>query len=732
MYLFDDDFHIENGHQKPIYAFDRFLDETIEAFERPKYYKTPQAVDLEKRGWKTWLRTLAPKNFRKPFADAHIEYWNVVWKLLHKKALNIPLTTREYTILYFVARGYGKSTNGEMTSIAEPAIVGYGNGLYLSDTDSMAEEHLYNVVEIIEYGQIEQFYPKLAKPKIKDITGAQAEFTKQAIITEGNWSLMAKGLRGNVRGARKGNLRFTSIFADDIDRLDESILMTEKKKRNIARSILPAGDTKMMFFFLQNVIGENSIANQVNEGKTDILSENIQIGGKGKPIKAFKEIEIKSYTDENGNIRHKIVRCIPNWEHFDVGEAKKFLAQSGKEAFLAEYQHEFDTRKGKVIFNFNRNAHVITWDMFEKVFGKRYIPEDWLCVCGSDIGYTDKSLSAWSYTATAAKNTKLPGKLFTYRGRTFTRKSIGFQMLEFWKDMFPKPEIGKMHFEATMNFGIYPELFRKLYLDPKIRPYLKDYKYNPEKLQFSHKTFKLEPFFASQIVSFQISHEKSGELLTIQENYGVPFRKIENFGKADGVTQWNDLLECDHTQPHPFLDDVFIEDDRQFINEFGDHVNLAQAQMLDENGDVITGFWKIGCPNLFYIVDTAQYKTALDDRGLKTHLENTAKWKYIEQVESESGYKEEVPQKKDSDTCDSERANYSLFGAGAKELTKTEAFDLYLLHNKPHLLQENINALSNEKLVFAELERQEELEQFEKEIYEDEIVKPKGTDFLDF
>jgi hypothetical protein len=682
-------------------AFNNLLDDFTRKLESPRIVKTPQAIELEALGPFVWLKTLFPRSFRQPFSDCGKQYWRVMWRILYKRWNRMPLTVKEYSIMAFFARGLGKSTHGEATSIAEGGIVGEGYDLYLSDTDDMAEEHLYNIAELINQGQVEQFYPLLAKPKINLLTGEQAEFSKRTLITEANWSVTAKGLRGNVRGSRKANLRFTMVFGDDIDRLDESLVVVEKKKRNLTRSVLGAGTTQMQFVFLQNIIEETSIANQIWERKTDMFSERTVIGG--KPVKAFEEIKVRSFTDKEGALRHEITHCTPHWPYFDLEAAKKFLAQAGKEAFFAEYQHEFDLKKDKVVPNFNRKAQVISWSMFAKEFGTRYIPSHWTRRCAADIGYTEKSNAAWSFVATSAFNEKLPNKRFMYKGMTFVNESIDKQMLRIWKSAFPDRETGREYFEFEVNFGLYPSLFRLLFLDPKCRPYLEDYTYDPEYMQWRHPRYGLEHFFDSKVETFHLSHEKSGEVLTINEMYGLPVTKIEHFGSEDGVSQWNQLCAVDPTTKNPFHEDEKITD--------------------DETGEQI---WAIGCPELFYIVDDEQYIEGLkNDLGLKKHIENVAKWKYVRQNITEQGVTEAKPMKMEGgDTCDSERAVYVTFGAQALGLTSREAFARHIHANHKHLSPESIQALPPDARGFAEIEREEVKESWEKG--NSDIVMPKG------
>jgi len=377
-------------------------------FSRAGVAGVPKGKALESQGWEVWLKTLAPTSFTAPFSQEHVEFWDLYWDVLHRQKKGEIIPAEERAIMLPLGRGNAKSTIAEMAAIAEGCILGEGFALYLSDSQLLAEEHLYSVKAILENGIFDKYYPEMASTEMQSSVQSKSKYTQDTIITnKGKWGMTARGLTANVRGGRIGTLRFTLVINDDVDNLTDSLMVIEKKKRIISRTVFPAMAKTGKTIFAQNLITQNSLASQIINRKTDILSERTIIGGKA--VKAFKELELEQDFGMDGVPKWKIKNAIPTWEYFNIEDARSFLAMSGKEAFLAEYQHEFDEKRGKVIPNYNEDAQVITWSMFEKIFGLRSIPKHWKAACGLDVGYSDgmhPHYSAWAFVAVSALNSK--------------------------------------------------------------------------------------------------------------------------------------------------------------------------------------------------------------------------------------------------------------------------------------------------------------------------------------
>jgi hypothetical protein len=375
------------------------------------------------------------------------------------------------------------------------------------------------------------------------------------------------------------------------------LAVSENKLRLITSSILPVQARKNVTIDIsQNLISEHSVVNKIYTGKTDALANRTVIG----VANAFETLHIDSGIDETGKMRHKILETsVPSWAGLDIARAQKFLDNSGLETFLAEYQNEFNQFKsGKVIPEYDERTQIITWSEFENRFGTRKIPRHWKVGVGLDVGYSEglyPHYSSWSFIATASMNSGMPGTLFVYRSRTFKGTSIDDQA------------------EAVKA---------DLYVDKDGNNYERD----------------------EMVVSWQMSHERTGEMLTLWQKYDLPFGKFKHYKAEDGVAQWRHMSRANKTKPHPFKEDT-------------------------QNDD---GTWVLGCPSMFYIVDDDQILFAQDDRGMKLLREQVSSWEYVPVKLTETGQTQQKPSKVGDDVCDSLKSVICWWGQEATPLSKEE------------------------------------------------------------
>lgn len=458
-------------------------------------------LDTIECDWRTWLTTVGPKTFTREFSPFQVEYWNWYWRVTQKRRARIPLDDDELVALALWGRGLAKSSNVEWSAIGEGALIGTGYVLYVSGTQEQAEEHVTEIQKRLESEAVAKYYPGLGKPKISE-HGNQYGWRQNFLLTESGWAIRPIGLKTSVRGGRVHDLRPTMIIFDDIDEVDDSLTVIERKITRISGSIIPSGTPDTLKLVAQNPIHKNSVVNQIYTRKIDVLSERTTIGGKA--IKSFNNLQIETRQTKDGP-RNIIVTAEPAWEHLDIRAAQRFLNDSGKERFLSEYQHDFSgVDQRRVIPEFDEAVHVITWDQFEAVFGVPYIPYNWLREAGHDIGYTRGHLSSWTFVATSGKNTEYPNLKFVYRGLNFCEPLLDNMAL------------------AVLEM-VSPEERKK-------------------------------------IVRWKMSHEKKGERDTYRMKYGLTFKACE-FGKTDGIPEWRHYLRCDHSQPHPFYDDELLSDE---------------------------------------------------------------------------------------------------------------------------------------------------------------------------
>lgn len=548
-----------------------------------------EADALEAAGWEAWLRTLFPFVFAGDFSDDHARYWTHKWHVLQKLKRKDEVSPAELVTLIILGRGMGKSTMAEVAALMRAAVVGECYLLYVCSTDDQAREHIANIKYLIEHpdSKLAEYYPSLSEPKEQRKGGAET-WNKDTFITKSGAIFRAKGLNSSMRGLRVGTLRPNQIILDDIDDIKDSVAVAQNKLNVIKASILPVVTDNATIDFPQNLITEHSVMNQIYTGISDALTERTVIG----VTKAFTVLDVESNFDESQRIKHVIQpTSTPSWSGFDIKKAQKFLNASGLDTFLAEYQNELSRHKaGKVIPEYNEELQVITWSEFEKVYGSRVIPPTWKAKMGLDIGYSDGQYphwSAWVFVATSAANTPLPNKVFVYRTCSFKATSIDDQ--------------------ATA----------------------------------------VKPMVMEKVETWQMSHERTGEMMTLRQKYGIPFQKFQYYKVEDGVPQWRHLSRADKTKPHPFKEDE-----------------------KDENG-----LYRLGDCTLYYVVDDDQKHHPRDDKGHRLLREQVSAWDYVPVRLTQMGQTAQKPSKVNDDMCDALKGVLALFGPRAAPKTPKEKFD---------------------------------------------------------
>jgi hypothetical protein len=578
------------------------------------------AGELESQGWRAWLQTIWPFWFSEEFSEDHVDFWEWWWSILQRIKNGGRIELWEFVCLLILGRGLGKSASTEAARVMRGAILNKGYSLIISETDDQATEHLGNARLLIEHpdSRLTEFYPGMAIADNADaLKGMPTADRKEMFICKNGYILRAKGLSAKMRGLRVGILRPDDLNLDDIDDVNDSLAVSLNKLRLITSSILPVqARENVTITFSQNLISEHSVLNQILTGKSDALAERKVIG----PTPAFNHLEISSDIDDTGKLRHIIEpSSLPSWSGLDIRRAQKFLNDSGLDTFKAEYQNEFDQfRSGRVIPEYNEKVQIITWSQFESVFGERRIPAHWKIKVGLDVGYSEghyPHYSAWDFFATSGTNSPFPGLRFLYRSRSFKGVSIDDQAVSIQSDLWPD----------------------------------------------------------ERIETWQMSHEKSGEMLTLRQKYNLPFQKFHYYKAEDGVAQWRHLSKADKTKPHPFKDDELTEDG-----------------------------YLLGRPGLYYIVEDGQERIARDDNGLRLFREQVSTWEYVPVKITEQGQTVQKPSKVNDDHCDAAKGTLALFGPGEKGLTKDERIERTL--EEKGLAMADIEPIEDERDKLAKLQ----------------------------
>lgn len=453
------------------------------------------ARELEGKGWRAWLTTLGPRTFTGSFAPFHAAMWDWYWTMTGRRAAGEKLVSDTQVYPAWWSRGYGKSANIEWAAIAEGARVGKGYVLYVSGTQALADGHVASIRERLESEEVGRYYAELSKPMI-GAHGNQYGWRQDFLRTAGGWAVRPIGLDVGVRGGRLGELRPTLIIFDDVDDHKDSFAVVQKKLDTIARSILPAGTPETLILFGQNLIHRNSVANLIHTRKVGLLARRVET----PVVPAFEGLVI----EKRDNL-DTIVAGRPTWADMDIAACQKFLNDSGREAFLAEYQHDFAaTDKERVLPEYNRDLHVISWAQFRAKFHEAHIPQHWHTDLGLDVGFTHEHLSVWTWLATAGANSALPGKRFRFRVMAFDCVGMDEQASAVLRVMRPRHE-------------------------------------------------------AANLRRRRMSHEALSERITLNQKYQLGFRPCKS-AKTAGISEWRHDLRVDKTQAHPFHDDTQLAD----------------------------------------------------------------------------------------------------------------------------------------------------------------------------
>jgi hypothetical protein len=469
------------------------------------YFKQNPGAILEAQGYEPWLKRLGPHSFTRPLAPIQHKFWQWNWPILQKVQEGISLVARETVGFLPWPRETGKSTHVEWACIAEGALLKTGYVIYLSAKLSQAIDHVVAIRDRIESEKVADLYPWLGKPKL-GAHGNKFGWGQEFLMTSGGWAIRPIGADVAARGGKAINIRPTLIVPDDYDELGDSPHVVEHKEHLLTRAILPMGNANTRVLVPQNPIHPNSVINRMLTGVSLALAMRTVFGEinddgsvSSRPIPAVKGLVYEIRQSDEGPFS-EITQGESLWDGITVENWEATLNRVGPDAFKAEYQHSMEINlEDKVLPEYDdRNLllHVITWDMFEKMYGLRRIPPDWPCDLGVDLGYSAQHLSSWSFLARVPEGYPLAGSVFRYRGRNFKSVSVDDQSIAIRADMWPDEHLEKQW----------------------------------------------------------MSHEQLGARLLLARKHGWSFHPCDS-GKESGWNTWRHYLRPDKSQPHPFHQD---------------------------------------------------------------------------------------------------------------------------------------------------------------------------------
>ncbi|MGI9064895.1 MAG: hypothetical protein ACR2HX_00600 [Pyrinomonadaceae bacterium] len=479
--------------------------------------ETLLATRLEAQGWRAWYATIFGQQFVDSLDSAETNHRHhseaIEWHWESRRALLRGERPPNDYFAYFPiwARGNLKTTVARRIMLCDAclsATAGMGGyALIVGGTKKKVGRTASSIESLLHSPALREYYPGLSEVK-RGVLGSSKGWRADFLNTKAGYVFDFAGLDQGMAGANEEDVRPTFIVPDDIDQRIDSPAIAETNFNTFTTEILPMRQGNTLVFFAQNLISRFSVMYRIQTQRERVLTNRKPT----TPVPAVVGLKTE-FRVVNGMGMDIYLSGKVTWRGWDPQRVQDEINTSGLPAFLRECQHEVETDKqGRVIPEYEdvpgRRTHVITWTQFEKKYGARRIPAHWQCESGLDIGYTPEHLTAWTFVATSAANSALPGKKFRYRGLTYTVPLLD-DMAEDVKKMF---------------------------------------------------------WLGERIGRERISHEKKGERMTLNQKHGFNFQSCKS-GKTDGLPQWRHYLNCDKTRPHPFHEDTLLPDGMYSMGE---------------------------------------------------------------------------------------------------------------------------------------------------------------------
>lgn len=287
---------------------------------------TPIADD-----WRGWLRALFPSYVAHPFAPRHERAWAWAW--------DVRLGNDTPPLVACWGRGGAKSTSAELIAVRWGAAKARRYGLYLSNTQDQADDHVSTIASLMETSVVAQHYPHLAD-RLVGKYGQSKGWRRNRLRTSDGFTIDALGMDSARRGAKLDDQRPDFLIIDDVDDGEDSELVTAKKIRLLTRKILPALTHDAAILFIQNKVHDDGLMAQVLDGRADFLGGAIISG----PHPAIVDLEYVG-----SGTTAQIVAGSATWEGQSLAACQAFIQKWGLDAFLAECQHESVARAGRYL-----------------------------------------------------------------------------------------------------------------------------------------------------------------------------------------------------------------------------------------------------------------------------------------------------------------------------------------------------------------------------------------------
>ena len=281
----------------------------------------------------------------------------------------------------------------------------------------------------------------------------------------------------------------------------------------------------------------------------------------GEPQPAFDDVEL--VRDDLLPGAYRIKSASPVWQGFDLAAAEVFLSDSGRAAFMAEYQHRFDVERTEFVLpHYRDEVHVITRSQFEAVYGTREVPARWGSRWFNDWAATKtaKHANVAGRVTISGQNTRVPGVVFLADCMSFAAGTHADDVaVRVLKTLSPRG--------APLGGGSYrpwDSVFGDSFARTNVSEYAGSLTQMLEMARDS-RAHVLRPIVErvlreQKYPQFRGSHEQNNNVLRVyRQVYGLPF-KATNPGADGGVELLNDVMRVDRTRPHQFKEDGRGED----------------------------------------------------------------------------------------------------------------------------------------------------------------------------
>lgn len=224
--------------------------------------------------------------------------------------------------------------------------------IYTSDTQEQAEQHVENVASHLTSDAFARWYPRMAARKVTKF-GHSAGWRRTRLRTASGFVVDAAGLDRGIRGAKVERTRPDLIVFDDLDRDTDTPTTTDRKIRNLTRSIIPTQGPDCAFIGAQNLILRGGIFDRLQDGTADFLHGRVVSG----PHPAIRNFDPKVDLLGRPDGGWEITGGTPTWPARGMEHCQFLLDTFGRESFLIECQHMLSEVSDLVFPQFDPHIH---------------------------------------------------------------------------------------------------------------------------------------------------------------------------------------------------------------------------------------------------------------------------------------------------------------------------------------------------------------------------------------